>query len=161
MSDRQIQDAVQKIAGTFGKDHISMIPCTVTAVSQSDRTCDCLPIGGTAVTEIEGVQLMGEVDDGWLLLPAIDSTVIVGVSIKNAPFVAMFSQINKAFLVTLSGIQFQGGELGGLPVSPYVVERLNLIETSLNEALTALSLPPVTPTVITDIENTAITQGSL
>lgn len=160
MSDRSVQAAIQKLAGTFLIDPLQLVPATVTSVNQSERTCDCTPIGGNAVTDIEGVQLMGEVDDGFLLIPAIGSTVLVVYSTRNVPYIALFSAIEKVILVTLSGIQFQGGELGGLPTSPGLLERLNLIETSLNAALTALSLPPVTPTIITDIENTSITQGA-
>lgn len=168
MGDRQIQDAVQKLAGTYGRDHFSLIPCTVTAVSQADRTCDCLPIGGESVTEIDGVHLMSEVDDGWLVIPAIGSTVIVGVSIKNVPYIVLFSQIYKAFLVTLSGIQLQGGELGGLPISSEVTTKLNNLENAFNLLNTKVNtlaptpvIPNLVPTETSDIENTAITQGAL
>ncbi len=166
MSDRKTTEAIQKIAGTWNKDHVTMVTCEVTAVDLSTRSCTCLPIGGTAITEIEGVQLMCIVDDGFLLIPALNSTVIVAISIKNNPFIVQYSEIDKALLVTLNGIQFQGGELGGLPVSEYVAIRLNLIENAFNQLnikVNALAptpvIPPLINTTTANIANNSITQG--
>lgn len=167
MSDRSIQEAVQKLAGTHLKDEIHIIAATVIDVDQAERTCSCSPIGGKAVTDLANVQLMPEVDDGWLLIPAIGSTVIIQWSTRNVPHIIMWSALEKAFLVTLNGIQLQGGELGGLPVSRDLVTKFNNIETAFNQLNAKVNglaptpvIPPLVETVVKDIANDSITQGA-
>jgi len=166
MSDTAIIDVIRKAAGTHGTDFATMVVAEVTAVNIASRACTCKPLSGSSSSAITNVQLMAAVDDGLLLVPAVSSTVIINYTPRNVPYIAMFSGIDQAFLLTLNGIQFQGGELGGLPVSPYLVERLNLIENAfnlLNTKVNALASTPVIPNLVptqeSDIENTSITQG--
>lgn len=166
MSDRSIQEAIQKLAGTHLSDNIHMLAATVNEVDQMARTCTCTPIGGKAVTDLGNVQLMAEVDDGFLKIPAINSTVIIMWSTRNVPYIALYSALQRVFIVTLDGIQFQGGELGGLPIVGEVVNRLNNIEQAFNLLNTKVNglaptpvIPPLVETVVSDIENQSITQG--
>lgn len=183
MSKRQINDAIQKLAGTFGNDHVSITPCTVFSIDQASRTCVCTPIGGRATTNIIGVHLMAEIDDGLLLIPVLGSTVIVCHSGNNTPFIILFSAIQKIILVGVSGLQFQGGELGGLVEVQPLTTKLNSLENLVNDLVskfnshthiltlttgTGTAAPTstqettvLTPTVRADIENTAITHGGL
>ncbi len=108
MGDRTIEEAVKKLAGTHLKDDMHLVAATVITVDQALRTCTCTPIGGKAVTDLGNVQLMAEIDDGFLLIPAIGSTVLVMWSTKNVPYIAMYSQLQKAYLVTLNGIVLAG-----------------------------------------------------
>jgi hypothetical protein len=105
---RKIIDSIQKIAGTFNADNVRMITCTVTAVYQNTRTCDVLPVSGDAVTEINDVLLMPCVDDGMLLLPSIGSIVVVCLPIKSEPFILMYSQIDKVFIIADGLIEIAG-----------------------------------------------------
>lgn len=166
MSDRSIQEAIQKLAGTHLNDSIHICAATVTAVDVAARTCTCEAIGGKAVTELGNVQLMPEVNDGLLLIPAIDSTVIVQWSTRNEPFILMFSELKTATLSANEGIQFQGGELGGIPISDNVKKHLNFIENAfnlLNAKVNVLAPTPVIPNLIltaeSDIANDFIRQG--
>lgn len=183
MSDRAIGDSIQKMAGTFNREHIGMIPCTIKSVSQQARTCVCTPIGGKSVTDITNVQLMAEVEDGVLLIPVIGSTVFVCYSTQNLPFIALFSGIQKVILIGASGIQLQGGEFGGLVEVLALTTKLNNLENLVNDLAakfnththiltlttgTGTAAPTLTsestvltPTKRADIENTAITHGGL
>jgi len=108
MSDSVIKESIQKLAGTHLKDEIHMVTATVIAVDQNSRTCTCTPISGKAVTDLGNVLLMPEVDDGFLKIPAIGSTVIVMWSTKNVPYIAMTSALQMVYLVTLDGIILTG-----------------------------------------------------
>jgi hypothetical protein len=96
----KIKDAVTQLAGTYLNDEVYMVVCTVTAVDVPSRTCTCTTITGAASTDLQGVQLMAEVDDGLLLLPTVGSTVVVSYSKQNVPYVALYSQIDKVVIVT-------------------------------------------------------------
>ena len=168
MSNRGIQETIRKLAGTHLKDDIYLIQATVTSVNIPERTCDCTPIGGEAVTDLTGVQLMAEIDDGFLLIPAINSTVIVCYSTRNVPYIALFSAIDAVLLVTLTGIKLQGDELGGLVITPHLLTKINNIENAfnlLNTKVNSISptpvIPNLIPTTLGEIENTAVKQGGI
>jgi hypothetical protein len=181
MADSTIKETVQKLAGTHLKDDVHFIVATVTDVNQAARTCDCTPISGKSPTPLTNVQLMPEVDDGWLKIPVIGSSVIIMWSTKNVPYIAMTSALQKAYLVTLDGIQLQGGEYGGLIIIEQLIQKLNNLENAYNDLVTKFnththiltlssgtgSAAPttdsegtvLTPTERKDIENNSITHG--
>jgi hypothetical protein len=174
MSDRQIIEAIQKIAGTQLADEVYMIPCTVESVDLDALTCDCIAVGGTAVTDIPGVQLMAEVDDGMYLVPSIGSIVLVIYSKRQPPFIALFSQLddvvfnigNSALEISTTAVKINDGSFGGLVKVTEIVTRLNNIENGfnlLNTKVNALAPTPVIPPLVTTvramIENPIITHG--
>ena len=124
MSDRSIKDTVQILAGTFNKDIVSIVACTVDSVNQDTRTCDCTAITGDAVTDIADVQLMSEVGDGMLLLPSVNSTILVALTTRNTAFVLMYSDIDT--------IVMRGGQLGGLIKIDDLVKAVSAIQKDLN-----------------------------
>lgn len=180
-SDRKVTEAIMKLAGTFAWDKVGYIPCIVNSVNANERTCDCTPIGGNAVTDIPNVQLMAEIEDGILLIPAVNSTVIVCYSTRNVPYITLYSALDKVFLISNSGTQFQGGEFGGLVIIGQLVAKVNNLENAFNDLVTkynththvlALSsgtgtaaptateeTTVLTPTVRDDIENGSVTHG--
>lgn len=167
MSDTSLIDAIRILAGTYKMIFASMVVCSVKSVDLPTRTCICSPLSGANSSDLTNVQLMAEVEDGLLLIPAIDSTVIVCYSIRNAPYIALFSAVQKVILVSVDGIQFQGGEFGGLVISSNLVERLNIIEDTINELIAKTNIlapTPVIPVIIDTVEseitNPAITHGS-
>jgi hypothetical protein len=139
MGDRKIQEAVRQLAGTQFSDDVSLVACTVDSVDLETRTCDCTPIGGNASTEISGIQLMAEVDDGFLLEPAIGSTVIVCYSKRNVAHIAMYSELSKVTLVATNKIQLQGGEFGGLVKVIELTAKINRLENDINTLKAAFS----------------------
>jgi hypothetical protein len=94
MNDK-ITNAVQQLAGTFLADNVHLVTATVTSVDEASRTCAANTIGGKASTDIQDIQLMAEVQDGVYYLPSVGSTIIVSYSTRNAPFVVLFSKIDK------------------------------------------------------------------
>lgn len=167
MSDRAVKDAIEKLAGTFLADEVYILVARVVSVSLSERTCNCAVISGVAATEINDVQIMAEIDDGILIVPEIDSTVIITYSKRNVPFISMFSEVSSIWFVTNSGIKLQGDEFGGLIKISDLVSKLNNLETafnSLNSKVNVLAPTPVIPPIVLtrrdDLENTSIQHGA-
>lgn len=189
MSDREIQEAVRKLAGTNLTDEVFIVECTVTDVDIPSRTCSCTSIGGSAIVEINNVQLMAAVDDGFFLIPSIDSTVFVVYSKRVLPTILLFSQIDQAIIIAGSttvtikdgSLQFNDGSFGGLIKIEDLVKKLNNIEKLVNDLVTKFNshthiltlssgtgtaAPTVTqegqtltPTQKEDIENSTINHG--
>lgn len=188
MSDRAIIEAVQRLAGTQLTDEVYIIACTVESVDIDDRTCECTAIGGEAVTDVPGVQLMAEVDDGILYVPGIGSTVIVMYSKRNVPYIALYSEISAIHYVvgdttidvTNGLIKLNDGTFQGLVKVVELTTKLNALENKVNDLIdkfnthvhggvtigsssSAVTLTPVTgtltPTEQSEIENTKVTHG--
>lgn len=182
MSDRQIIEAVQRLAGTQLSDEVYIIPATVTAVNLDSNTIDCEPIGGNAITDMPSVQLTAEVDDGFLLIPAIGSTVLVLFSKRQPPYVTMFSELqgvqvtigDKAIEMSGEKTIFNSGSFGGLIKINDLVAKLNNVENLLNSLIvkynahvhTANNTPTlsietgsITPTTVIEIENPTVVHG--
>ena len=64
--------------------------CTVDSVDLTNLTCYCVPINGDA--DIQEVRLMANIDNGFLLIPEVDSVVVVSFlsdsSAKSLEFAA-------------------------------------------------------------------------
>lgn len=187
-NDRAIIEAIQKISGTQLNDKVRLFAASVNSVNESARTCTVTTISSQGSMTIENVQLMASVDDGILLLPAIDSTVIVSYSTYNQPFICLFSELQKVLLIVGSSvmsikdgiIQFNDGSNGGLVEVIKLTTKLNNLENLVNDlvskynththiltltsgtgtaAPTATTEPStLTPTQRGDIENTLIKQ---
>lgn len=112
---------------------------------------------------------------GMLLIPTVDSFVLVGRMDGNAGYVAMVSDVDS--------IQMLDGTYGGLIKIDELVQKLNILEKELNDlkdqftswvvvpndggaALKALlvptwTVPQITETVVADLENEDITHGAV
>ena len=133
MSDkRDIQDSIQKLAGTYLKDIVSVQSCTVDSVDKDNRVCDCTPIGGEADTNIPGVQLCAENNNGLVVFPKVGSTVIVAQSVRNNTFVLMFSDVES--------IQFMDGTYGGIVKIIDLTSKLNNLKTEVQAELTKIQV---------------------
>jgi hypothetical protein len=141
--DRAIIEAVQKLTGTQLNDNVKLLAATVDSVDESTRTCIVTTVSSQGSITIENVQLMASVDDGFLLIPVIGSTVLVSYSTYNQPFVTMFSELAKVAMVvgdtlltmTSDLLQFNDGALGGLVKVVDLVSRMNLIENKVNDLI--------------------------
>lgn len=188
MGDRAIQEAIRKLAGTHLRDHQELQECTVDSVDLSTRSCVCTSVSGESVAEIPDVQLMAGVDDGFLLVPAIGSTVFVTYSERHLPVIILFSAIDEVLIVTGDSIisqkdgllQFNDGSFGGLIKIQELVAKLNNLENLVNELITkynshthpgvsaggatsgptaAQETTQLTSTKISDLENDLIKHG--
>jgi hypothetical protein len=191
MSDRAIEEAVRKLAGTQFRDNVTVVQATVVSYDIPSRTCYCTPISGEAVTDLPNVQLMAEVDDGILLLPTVGSTVFVVYSTHHAPFIALFSEVDQIILISGGAqikisntglVQFNDGTYGGLIQIAQLITKLNNLEKDLNTLKTAFTTwvpvpddggaalkaetatwagDEITLTLQAELENTTVTHGQL
>jgi hypothetical protein len=160
MSNRAIIESLQKMTGTSLKDNFGVFAATVDSVNEEKRTCTVTSVFGMTV---ENVQLMASVDDGFLLVPKIDSTIIVGYSTFGKYFVCLFSAIEKVVItagennasiqVDAEGLLFEiadtkiqvsdgeiklnDGSLGGLVKVIQLTQKLNNLENKVNQLITA------------------------
>ena len=93
--ERAIVESIQRITGTQLADKIAIYSATVDSVDLAARTCTVTTLSSQGEMTIEGVQLMASVDDGLLLVPVIDSTVIVTYTTFNKPFISLFSALRR------------------------------------------------------------------
>jgi hypothetical protein len=186
--NRNIKDSISQAANGFLKNYSTFILCTVESVDETNCLCSCTPISGPAITGLENVLLQAEANDGLLLIPTVGSTVMVGTSATDSPFVAMFEDIDKVKLkigdstleVTDGLFKFNGGSNDGMVLINHLITKLNNLENGYNDLVTkynahthiltlstgtgtaattvSLETTTLTPTVKADIENTKITQ---
>ena len=174
--EKELEVSVQKLAGTYLRDIISIYPCEVISVDKGNRQCDCTPIGSDSITDLPGVLLCAENNNGLVVFPKVGSTVIVALSTRNYAFVLMYSDIDS--------VQFMDGTYGGMvklldpqDTNAGVLARLNKIESLLNGFITiynththavsgaATAVPnqletqTANPTTQAQLENTLITHG--
>lgn len=155
---RTIIEAIQRIAGTQLKNNLFNVPASVVSVDEATRTCVVETLGGDESITIEGVRLMANIDDGLLIVPEVESDVIVSYSTLYPPFICQFSAIKKLLLVvsentvsvevnedgvlvelndtkislTDGKIQFNDGAFDGLVKVAELTDKLNTIEDSIN-----------------------------
>lgn len=161
-NNRKIIEAVQKMSGTQLTDNVKLVAANVDSVNEAERTCVVTTISSQGSVTIEDVQLMASIDDGILLVPQIDSTVIVSYSTFNAPYISLFSGLEKVLIVAgennasvqidKDGLlleiadtkliindgltQFNDGSLGGLVKVIELTQKLNNLENLVNGLIT-------------------------
>lgn len=162
----QLAKAIQQLANTHLRDDVSVCIGEVTSVDVDARTCTVTTIGGNAVTDLVDVHLMAAVGDGLLVVPEIDSAVVVMWSKRMQPCVVMYSDIKEIYLTASNRITLNEGEFGGLVKVADLVDRLNKLEdafNALNSKVNTLAPTPVilplAPTVRAQIENPNVTHG--
>ena len=100
-SMRDFVNLIEHAAGTSNRDWINMIEAQVVSVDADNQVCTVRPISGQSSPDedylITTVRLMADVSDGILVVPAVDSTVIVCVPTKMTPFVVMYSDVDSVF----------------------------------------------------------------
>lgn len=144
--NRKLRAAIQQLAGTFNKDLVDILACTV--VSVDGFTCDCTPISGDGGSMIPGVKLNAEKNDGFLIVPAVGSTVLVAHSTRNNYYVFMYSDIDKVICVidnnnsyefSSSGFVWNGGLLGGMAKTPVLKTKYNALEVIMNQLIGSIN----------------------
>ncbi len=162
-----IREAIKGISKT--DDVLYSIVCTVAFVDEENNTCDCEPIDETA--DLLDVKLIANTANGFLIIPTVGSMVIVTMTNKYTGYVSMFSEVAE--------IQLNGKNFKGLPKIEDLVDKLNNLENAFNQHLTlynahthagvtagssvtAIPTPDtqtLTPTQISDLENTTVLHG--
>lgn len=136
----------QAIRSLSGKGEQYYIVGIVTSVNEGERTCSVQTISNEGELTLSEVNLMAETDDGLLMIPAIDSTVIVSYSEKVNYFVALYSELQKVVMIVGdSGIEMapdkitlNDGSYGGLVKVEDLVKKINGLENLVNSILQTL-----------------------
>lgn len=127
MSDRTIRDAINMITNNHMVARVYIIEALVVSVNTSARTCVCEMVSGNSATILNDVRLMASVEDGFLIIPSIDSNVCIVMSDFTEPYISQYSGIDK--------IIFRGGDLGGLTKTLTLLTKLNNIEKLMNDLI--------------------------
>ena len=77
--------------------------CTVDSIDLVNLICYCIPLNGDA--DLVGVRLMANIDNGFLLIPAVDSIVVVSFLSDSSAYVSLVSKVSE---VHLNGKNFDG-----------------------------------------------------
>lgn len=164
---KELRDALKTLTKP-NNDGYSKV-CTVDSVDLVNRTCYCIPINEDA--DITEVRLMANIDDGFLLIPEVNSIVVVSFLSDSSAYVSLVSKVSE---VHLNGTNFDG-----LVKVQDLTDKLNALENKVNDLITACSsqvvtlapsgtfplasfftsVTPLTPTTQTEIENIKIKQG--
>lgn len=141
-------ELIQQLAGTFNKDFVQIIACTVDSIDEDAFTCECTAITGNADTKISSVKLNTEANDGFTIIPAIGSSVLVANSTRNGYYVFMYSDIDKVICVidnnnsytfSSQGFVWNDGTFGGLINIVAQTTKLNLLVSQLQAQLTLIA----------------------
>jgi hypothetical protein len=103
-------------------------------------------------TQIPSVRLQAEVADGFLLIPKVDSTVLVGYTTRQEPFVLQFSEVDQVLVVVGQStleilkdgkIRLNDGSFGGLIKIHELQAQLNKTNSLLSALITVLKGAPI------------------
>ena len=122
-----IRDAIRTLSDKG--DALYSIVCKVKKVDLINNLCDCEPINGDA--DLLDVRLMAQSSTGFLIIPKLNSVVVVTMLNKYTGYVAMFSEVDE--------IQLNGGLNGGIVKATTLTTKLNILEADLNALKTAFS----------------------
>jgi hypothetical protein len=176
---RAIQDAIRAIVNPNNIDTHRLVYASVLSVDMDSYTCNVQAIVDQAETEIPGVSLMADIEDGVLYQPTVGSTVVVAWSDKLEPFVAFFSSIDNMYFWSQGQIQLNDGTFEGLVKVVPLTQALNALQNDINnlKQVFAAMAPGLTTygiggdytgyaaqylhvTEQSEIENTKITHGT-
>ena len=177
----EIQEAIQRLAGTFGVEILQVVD----TIATSDVDEDTLTFDTEAV---KGVLLSPVPNDGMMLYPANKSTVKIGFSTKTTAFLLQASDLEKAritignceYFIDKDGIKLHGDNFDGIAKVKELTEKYNNLENQVNSILailkaTVIPLAPsgtypfaslyaavnnLTPTQQSEIENTKVKHGN-
>ena len=164
---KELRDALRSLVKP-NNDGFSKV-CTIDSVDLTLLTCYCVPLNGDA--DIINVRLMANIDNGFLLIPEVESIVVVSFLSDDSAYVSLVSKVSE--------IQLNGKNFDGLVKVQELTDKLNALENKVNDLITACqsqvvtlapsgtfplasfftSVTPLTPTQQTDIENITVKQG--
>jgi len=110
-----LKELIQELAGKG--DQLYSTICKVVSVDRNERSCEVEPVSGDAT--IPGCRLQASLDleSGFILIPAVDSFVIVTWLNKNAGYVSLCSEVDE--------IQLRGDQFGGLVIASKLKEQVD------------------------------------
>jgi hypothetical protein len=135
MSDtinNEIASAIRKIARTENKDFLRVVRCVVDKVNLGSRIIECTPNDSIGDTKYENVSMLASIDDGFILVPKVDSEILVlDYGVTKQPLAIQYSELEEAYLIC-DKIQFNDGKLGGLVKVNDLKTQLNTLQSEIN-----------------------------
>ena len=130
---------------SFSGEQIYFEICKVTAINETDRTCDVKPLAEKA--ELKGIRMQAslELENGMYVKPVLNSYVLVGFTSKDKGFISVYSEIDCIKVTTENDFIFNGGELGGLVKIEELKNVLDKIHSILNGFIQTLQTPIMEP----------------
>ncbi|MFN7274128.1 MAG: hypothetical protein ACK5VF_03475 [Bacteroidota bacterium] len=164
---KELRDSLRTLIKPNGNAYSKV--CTVDSVDLVNLTCYCIPINDDA--DITEVRLMANIDNGFLLIPEVNSIVVVSFLSDSSAYVSLVSKVSE--------IQLNGTNYDGLVKVQELTDKLNNLENKLNDLITACSsqvvtlapsgtfplasfftsVTPLIPTQQIEIENQKVKQG--
>ena len=164
-STREIIESIRRISERTNNNAI-----LAKVVNVDGNFVDCEQLDGGA--NLLGVKLLAQDQTGFLIVPKLDSTVMVSFENEATGYVSMFSEVEE--------IQLNGENYEGLVRVADLTNKLNNLESDLNDlkqafaswvvvptdggaALKAITSTwygaPLSPTMQGEIENTTVKHG--
>ncbi|MFM2385675.1 MAG: hypothetical protein RL660_432 [Bacteroidota bacterium] len=137
------KEAIKLLAGN-NSEATQLVACVVVAIDTADCTCSCEPLAGGAAYNVRLRSIAAEHKDGILLVPAVDSVVVIATIGKNTgeAIIIAYSDVTSVAIHTTSGAKIDlaedmvivnGDKHGGLVIVNKLVQKLNALENALNQ----------------------------
>lgn len=149
-------------------DQIYSLVCVVNSVNESERTCDVSPLNEDADVLQTRLSATLNSTQGVVIIPKVDTNVIVTFLTKDVGFVAMCTDAEKV-LIDCDTVIFNGGNKGAMVKIQDLVDKINRLENTFNShvhpgvtvgggvtAITATQIIPIT--TVANLANNEITQ---
>lgn len=98
---KELRDALRSLVKP-NNDGFAKV-CTIDSIDLTTLTCYCVPLNGDA--DIINVRLMANIDNGFLLIPEVNSIVVVSFLSDDSAYVSLVSKVSE---VHLNGKNFNG-----------------------------------------------------
>ena len=144
-SSRDIQFAIRQLAGVLGLKQATFVTANVDSVQEADRTLTVTTILGESSSTITGVNLQSEPNDGFILVPTVNTEVIVCIMPDNSAYMFKCNDIDKiicvidstnSYIFDTNGFVWNGGSNGGLVKVIDLTTKLNNLENLVNDLVT-------------------------
>jgi len=129
-----IPEAIQiLIQRELARTEIYSVLCRVISVDNTERTCEVEPLNGNS--ELFGVRFQANIEltEGIYIEPKVNSHVIVGFLNPVQALVLQYSEVENVYIDTQGDTIFNGGTNKGMVKVVELVQKLNDLETKVND----------------------------
>lgn len=147
-----IKEAIQRLAAP-SNEQVYSVACRVTEVDETLRVCSVEPLNGDAMLYDVRLQAVQEAADGVVIVPAVDSWVVVTFLGDNDGYVAATSTVSKVLWTvekqtleySASGLKLASDQAGYTEQVEALLDTLGkLIDTLLQFQLSTNMGPTIT-----------------
>lgn len=147
-SSRDIIFAIRQICGVDGMKDARFMTANVDEVQEADRTISCTIILGESDLKLTEVGLQSEAADGFILIPKIDTDVLICLMPDNSAYVILCNDIDKvicvideenSYIFDSNGFILNGGANGGLMKIIDYTTKQNALIAELQAQLTLIA----------------------